>query len=232
MKRKKTWILTKRGLLAPKHRLKMGVRIWLFHEMLDRADWETGIVSGWKDKDIADDIDMPWRTLQEQRQQLDKDGYITCERGFHCQNIKIHKWVNPREYSGKVYNKSTESAVPKKKKSVPDSTGHTTRKSSTPTSSSQVIKKKRERDPLLDHPAITTYRDVVRRQVLVALRVEVATSIGDKPEDILRWEKHLKKWLGKGWNPGNIEGLLESFKSGSMRKPQKDARDGYTRASK
>ena len=69
---KKTWIKIKRGLLEPKHREILGIRIWLYIHMLDRTDWETGIIYGWKDKDEAEDLSMPWRTLQQQRQQLEK----------------------------------------------------------------------------------------------------------------------------------------------------------------
>jgi len=57
---------------------------------------------------------MPWRTLQQQRQQLETDGYITCLQTGNKQVITIHNWTNPREYSGKVYNPSvgTEIRVP------------------------------------------------------------------------------------------------------------------------
>jgi len=112
---KKTWIKIKRGLLEPKHRETLGIRIWLYIHMLDRTDWDTGIIYGWKDKDEAEDLSMPWRTLQQQRQQLEKDGYIICKQMPGCQEITITNWTNPREYSGKVYNTTdggTQSSVP------------------------------------------------------------------------------------------------------------------------
>jgi DnaD/phage-associated family protein len=101
---KKTWIKIKRGLLTPEHRNKMGVRIWLYMHMIDKVDWETGVIFEWRDKDEAEDFGMPWRTLQDQRQQLENDEYITCLQVGQHQNITIHNWVNPREYSGKEYN--------------------------------------------------------------------------------------------------------------------------------
>lgn len=101
---KKTWIKIKRGLLTPEHRETLGVRVWLYMYMIDRANWETGTIYGWKDKDEADDFGMPWRTLQQQRQQLERDGYITCEQQPYHQNVIIHNWTNPREYSGEQYN--------------------------------------------------------------------------------------------------------------------------------
>ena len=51
---KKTWIKVKRGLLAPKHRELLGVRFWLYMYLLDKTEWETGIVYGWKDKDAPE----------------------------------------------------------------------------------------------------------------------------------------------------------------------------------
>ncbi len=137
---KKHWIYVKRGLSEdPKHRKAMGIRIWLFMHMLDRADWETGRVTDWKDKDEADDMDLPWRTLQEQRQELEQLGYITCVKKLHGQDIIIHNWLNPKDYSGKVLNlsnavQSTEisvlkSTVQSTEISVLKSTGQSTVKS-------------------------------------------------------------------------------------------------------
>lgn len=104
----KTWLKIKRGLLEPEHRERMGVRVWLYMYMLDIVDWGTGTIEGWTDKEAADDFGMEFRTLQAQRQQLQADGYITCEQGFQCQRIVIHNWTNPREYSGEVYHPKDE----------------------------------------------------------------------------------------------------------------------------
>ena len=101
---KKTWIMLKRGILDPKHREKIGIRIWLYLHMLDRANWVQGAVLEWKDEAEADAMEMDLATLRAQRRQLEVDGYIECERRGHDQRVKIIKWVNPREYSGKVYN--------------------------------------------------------------------------------------------------------------------------------
>jgi hypothetical protein len=106
---KKTWIKIKRGLLKPEHRRKLGVKVWLYMYMLDKVEWETGIIEGWKDKDEAEDFGMPWRTLQKQRQEIEEDGYISCIKRKYSQDIVIHKWVNPREYGGEEYNTDKES---------------------------------------------------------------------------------------------------------------------------
>ena len=51
---KKNWIFIKRGLSEdPKHRERMGMAIWLFMHICDAADWETGKVYDWRDKEIG-----------------------------------------------------------------------------------------------------------------------------------------------------------------------------------
>src|SRR3990167_1858742 len=124
MSKKKNWLMVKRGLSEdPKHREAIGNRIWLFLHLIDRADWETGVVNDWRDKDEADDMGLEWRTLQRQRQELHELGYITCKKGKDKQSIIIHEWVNPKNYSGETLNsKSTEKQVLSGHKSTPKST--------------------------------------------------------------------------------------------------------------
>lgn len=102
---KKKWISVKCGLSRdPKHRQAMGESIWLFLHLLDVADWESGIVREWKDEAGAEEMSMQVRTLREHRRKLDELGYITCQQKQYGQDIIIHNWTNPREYSGEVYN--------------------------------------------------------------------------------------------------------------------------------
>lgn len=130
---KKLWITIKRGLSTdPKHRKAIGDRVWLFMHMIDKADWETGVVHDWKDKDEADDMAMPWRTLQGQRQELAEMGYIACLKRKYGQDIVIHNWTNPRSYGGETLNakpgsKSTEKSVHSDEtESTPESTPEST----------------------------------------------------------------------------------------------------------
>ena len=103
---RKTFIVIKRGLSAdPKHRERMGNRVWLFMHIIDKVDWETGIVYDWKDKDEARDMGLSWRTLQRQRQELEELDYIQCPQKQHSLNIIVYNWINPRSYSGEVLNK-------------------------------------------------------------------------------------------------------------------------------
>ena len=102
---KKQWISVKCGLSRdPKHRQAMGESVWLFLHILDIASWEDGIAHEWKDEAAAEDMGMPVRTLREHRRRLDELGYITCVQKQYGQDIAIHNWTNPREYSGQTYN--------------------------------------------------------------------------------------------------------------------------------
>jgi len=101
---KKTWMLVKRGINTVEHRILMGKNIWLFLHMLDRVDWETGIIWDWQDSAEADYIQMPVRTLRYQRQSLEEEEYIKCKLKGDHQEIMIFNYVNPRKYDGEVLN--------------------------------------------------------------------------------------------------------------------------------
>ena len=102
---KKTWVKLKRGLLIdPKHRMALGTNIWLYLYMLDVTDWDTGKIIDWHDQAAADELMMPVGTVRYQRRKLEDAGYISCQQLYQRQVITIKRWVNPREYSGKVYN--------------------------------------------------------------------------------------------------------------------------------
>lgn len=106
---KKHWIYIKRGLSEDaKHRAQMGQCIWLYMHIIDRADWETGIAYDWKDREEAADMSIPFETLRDQRQKLEKSDYIRCIQKQHSIDIKIMEWRNPRDYGTEVKNPRIE----------------------------------------------------------------------------------------------------------------------------
>ncbi len=113
---RKTWIKLKRGILDPKHREAIGIRIWLYLYILDKANWEEGAVITWRDQDAAEELEMPIYTIREQRRQLEASGYVKTEHRSDHLRLTVSKWVNPREYSGQVYN-PPHVAVPDEPKS-------------------------------------------------------------------------------------------------------------------
>ena len=97
---KKNWIYIKRGMSEdPKHRERIGMAIWLFMHMIDAADWETGRVYDWRDKEVGIDMTASTATVREWRQRLTDLGYITCVQKQHSLEIIIHNWNNPKEYN-------------------------------------------------------------------------------------------------------------------------------------
>src|SRR5512146_3317780 len=107
---KRLWVSVKRGLIHDaKHRNAMGMCLWLFEYMLDMAEWETGIVHDWKDEAVAEELQMPLRTLREQRRKLEECNYIGTNKKQYTQDIVIRNWTNPREYTGQVYNPKPQS---------------------------------------------------------------------------------------------------------------------------
>jgi hypothetical protein len=151
---KKQWISVKCGLSRdPKHRQSMGESIWLFLHILDIASWEDGIVHDWKDEAEAEEMGMPVRTLRDHRRRLDELGYIDCKQKQYAQDIVIHNWTNPREYSGKVYNKIQSDMESEASKVQGDIQGYTqgSTKDVTPTlDSNNQITKPDMLDMLLD----------------------------------------------------------------------------------
>ena len=80
---KKTWIKIKRGLLDPKHRDKLGIRIWVYLYVLANPEWTP--------RDVARDFDMDISLVKKQARELAGMGYIKWEPSFykHARKQKI-----------------------------------------------------------------------------------------------------------------------------------------------
>ena len=79
-------------------------------------------------------------------------------------------------------------------------------------------KKQSTRGQYLDHPAVIKYRDVAHLTPPHANReliVERFPAEGDPPEVsealLMAWETIIRKWIAKGWNKGNIGGMIEKY---------------------
>jgi hypothetical protein len=101
----KFFVSIKTGLIEdPKHRQRMGKAVWLFMWIINKADWKTGKVRGWKDEREAAEMSMPVDTMRKQKGRLISLGYITAEQHLHFSDIIIHSWHNPKSYSGEAVN--------------------------------------------------------------------------------------------------------------------------------
>ena len=106
--------------------------------------------------------------------------------------------------------------------------------SSTPEPSLTVTKEEtsvkpapRKRDARLDHPAITTYKEVARYHVPIIWRDNVIDAVGDRQGDVSAWGALIKSWIGRGWKPNNVEGMLDAYKNGGISRADKPAAGGY-----
>lgn len=59
------------------------------------------------------------------------------------------------------------------------------------------------------HPAIQAYREVARLYPSRAWYQAIADTIGEAKEDIARWRRIVMAWVGVGWNPRNVSGMLD-----------------------
>ena len=70
--------------------------------------------------------------------------------------------------------------------------------------------KRGARDARLDHPAIQVYRGNTSLYVPVNWRDEVIATVTDYE----KWGGVVRDWMGKGWNKGNVKGMLDVYKNG------------------
>lgn len=73
-------------------------------------------------------------------------------------------------------------------------------------------KRKKKRDERLDHPVIIAYREEARLHVPITWRDKVITII-DNPH---KWQALIHDWVGLGFNPKNIKGMLDAYKKGGI----------------
>ena len=63
------------------------------------------------------------------------------------------------------------------------------------------------RDPLLDNEAVFWYREICRLTPNKVQRGDIAGRV----KDIDYWQRILREWMGAGWKPGNVTGMLNRY---------------------
>jgi len=243
---KKTWIKVKRGLLSPAHRTRMGARIWLFLYMLDRADWETGIVYGWIDREEAKDFGMQHRTLTDQRQQLEKDGYIVCVQRQRHQDIKMVKWTDPRKYDGVMQNEGdiqgdTEGNIQGSRKfRTPTSKPHNTSHTSLEPVYEDLEPKPKRMPKKIQNPLVKAIADVTDTDLTIKGNFSWLSKYakglweGDyTPEDVYNIFGEGGSWFKKDWRgqkgqlptPPDVPRNIKKYGKSVYVPPEKDDRD-------
>ena len=78
------------------------------------------------------------------------------------------------------------------------------------------------KDERYKHPAVKAYRELTHYQVRKAWVGDVIEVVGDSMESVLRWRAIVKDWLGYGWNPLNVKGMLQVFRDGGFTPRKQD----------
>jgi len=81
-------------------------------------------------------------------------------------------------------------------------------------------RKGKKKDPRLIHPAIKSYRSIAHLQVPDSWRDDVIRVVGEAPDKLIAWNDLVKTWIGRGWNKGNIKGMIEAFERGGIKSRQ------------
>ena len=215
---KKHWIYIKRGFVTdPKHREAIGESVWLYFYILDLANWENGKVYDWKDQSAADEMCLDRRTIIRQRAHLENAGYVKCERGQHGQTITIKKWISPRSYSGETINLDVTSTTHLEEKQNPDVTPDVTPDVQNSLEEnalfieSKIIGHSSLREDALS--PVIIWKQVTGQNVPIKLHELVSESLTSKP-DVEKLRSVFTEWIGHGYRPGNIVGILDWYKSG------------------
>lgn len=70
-------------------------------------------------------------------------------------------------------------------------------------------------------PAVSVYYAEARPQgkrwqISSAWQMEVVQAVGESTDAVNRWRRLVRNWIGRGWNPTNVKGMLESYSKGDI----------------
>lgn len=68
------------------------------------------------------------------------------------------------------------------------------------------------------HPAIKAFRNATHRYAAKSWWPILAETVGEETDNVERWAKVCMEWVGKGWNPMNIQGMLDVYQNGWQQK--------------
>ena len=93
---RKTFIKVRPGILDPEHRVAIGDAIYLYLYILNRADWKTGKIYDWRDKDAAEDLGYHIQSIRAQRVKLSPKYILVEQKKYHLE-ITVLNWEDPRK---------------------------------------------------------------------------------------------------------------------------------------
>jgi hypothetical protein len=66
------------------------------------------------------------------------------------------------------------------------------------------------------HPAIRAFRQNAHRYPAKSWFQDVADTVGEGPADVEFWGQVVKAWVGTGYNPVNVRGMLDYYRRGEL----------------
>lgn len=78
--------------------------------------------------------------------------------------------------------------------------------------------------PPSEHPAVSAYEEKAQQGMNTAQRKEVIGLVGVTPENVTRWRKVVHGWMMMGWNPRNVNGMLDYYQRSEI--PGQDRKTG------
>jgi hypothetical protein len=75
---------------------------------------------------------------------------------------------------------------------------------------------KARKAPTVTPPAVLKFRDATSRFPAKSWYGRVAEAVGEDEEALERWFQVCSAWVGKGWKPTNVDGMLECFGRGEI----------------
>jgi predicted transcriptional regulator len=81
-----------------------------------------------------------------------------------------------------------------------------------PTSVSKVKSKDtKTSNPNQLHPAVLGYVDLTNRRPKQLIADAIANTVASDGDDLDKWKSIVKMWILSGWNPNNIDGMLDMY---------------------
>jgi len=160
-------------------------------------------------------------TIQRIFLRLEEEGLIFSEQ-FDKASYDHKKYYRINYDSDKLKDRSQQECAISSGNTESSSLTETTTETTITTSSKNedvapTRKPAKQRDPRLDHPTIKAYREIMHLQVPEPLRDDL-TKINDP-----NIASHFKDWLGRGYNPRNIRGILDAYTNGGIGRPKSPA---------
>lgn len=83
-------------------------------------------------------------------------------------------------------------------------------------------KPKKAKKPSQPVPAaVKVFRETLHKYPSKILWDDIVETVGENEDKLQEWAKLLKSWVGRGYNPVNVEGQLDAFRAGGLPKRDK-----------